>query len=527
MKTVDSMGGHESHSLAFKQLYLEMINAGYESVYFKNNGNNNFEAILRKNNRNVKLSTEGIKSPLYKRKLLTQSKFGYHTSIKLTSNKIKIESNKLNITRVINIENLCANSDILPLLEADFGVTHKIDVVSSRNNSRLRNASNVRGHLYKNRHVTRASSKLNEINRFDRALRKPVSTNRVPASQLSELESHFSSIDENNYIKYDILYGTNRVTESVLNKVQFTNKRDNQLHCGSCVVSIPTSHKTGKLERPDWFSKLLFEESKNKYFTVLENNELVEAKFIETFKSKLKNSSEKDVLLFIHGFNVNFNDAIMRTAQLGYDLNFKGVVTAFSWPSVGSLLGYEADCSTADISSLYLCDFIKLLTNGDVNKLHIIAHSMGNVVLTKALEKLKIEGNYPNKKINQIILAAPDIDKDVFINQIMPTIKSDIRLTLYASKKDNALLASKKLRYNYPRAGDGGKNIIVIDGIDTVDASKVDTGLLGHGYFASTQTLINDIHMVLQGLHPNKRILDEKKKIIAGFPKIYWAFRNS
>ena len=527
MKALVMVNNERNTTVAFKQLYSKMINAGYESIYFKSNGNNNFEAILRKNNINVKLSTEGIKSPLYKRKLSPQSKFGYHTSIRLSSDKIKIESNKLNKTRVISIENLAANSDILPLLEANFGVTHKINVISNRNKfPRFRKASNVGGHLYKNRPITRAS-KLNDSNRFDRTLSKPVSTNRAAALQLSELESHFSSIDENNYIKYDILYGTNRVTESVLNKVQFTNKRDDKLHYGSCVVSVPTSHKTGKLERPNWFSKLFYEESKNKYFTVLENNELVEAKFIESFKSKLKNSSEKDVLLFIHGFNVNFNDAIMRTAQLGYDLNFKGVVTAFSWPSVGSLLGYEADCSTADISALYLCDFIKLLTKGDVNKLHIIAHSMGNVVLTKALEKLKIEGNYPNKIINQIILAAPDIDKDVFINQIMPTIKSDIRLTLYASKKDNALRASKKLRYNYPRAGDGGKNIVVIDGIDTVDASKVDTGLLGHGYFASTQTLISDIHMVLEGLHPNKRILDEKKKIIAGSPKIYWAFRNS
>lgn len=517
------MRTYENQSVAFRQLYLEMINAGYESVYFKNNGNNNFEAILRKNNRNIKLSTDGIKSPLYKRRLSTESKFGYHTSIKLASNKIKIESNNLNITRVISIENLGANSDILPLLEADFGIIRKVNVASNRNNSIGRNATNVGGHLYKNRHITRAKSKLNEINQFGGGLIEPISTNRVPASQLSEFESHISDIDENNYIKYDILYGTNRETEFVLNKIQFKNKRDCQLHYGSCVVSVPTSHKIGKLERPDWFSKLFFEESKNKYFTVLENNELVEAKFVESFQDKLKNSSEKDVLLFIHGFNVNFNDAIMRTAQLGYDLNFKGVVTAFSWPSVGSLWGYEADCSTADISSHYLCDFIKTISTGDISNLYIIAHSMGNVVLTKALEKLKIVGMYPNEKISQIILAAPDIDKDIFINQIMPAIKCKARFTLYASKKDKALLISKKLRYGYPRAGDGGENITIVEGVETVDASKVDTALLGHGYFSDTQSLINDIHMVLQGLHPNKRILDQKEKNT----QVYWAFRNS
>lgn len=522
------MNSLKSDSLAFRQLYLEMINAGYEKIYLKNRGNNNFEAILRKNNRIIKLSTEGIKPPLYKRRLSIQSKFAYNTSIKLSSDKIKIESHELSKTCVINIETIGESVSILPLIEANFGLINKNNVVSNRSNySRLRNTSRVRGHFDNSRHLTSASSKLNRINQVDRAFRKPVSSRGVPGSLRYELESHTSSADESNYIKYDILYGTNRGIDLVLNKLQFTNKRDDQLHYGSCVVSIPTSHKTGKLERPNWFSKLFFEESKNKHFTVLENNELSGIDFVKLFKNKLKNSSEKDVLLFIHGFNVSFNEAIMRTAQLGYDLNFKGIVTAFSWPSVGKISGYEADCSTADISSMYLSEYIKVLLKGEVDKLHIIAHSMGNVVLTKALEAMKTEGHYPNKIINQIILAAPDIDKDVFTNQIMPAIKSDIRLTLYASKKDNALIVSKKLRYNYPRAGDGGKDIIVIDGIDTVDASKVDTGLLGHGYFASTQSLINDIHMVLQGFNPDKRILDEKTKFIAGIPKIYWAFRNS
>lgn len=325
------------------------------------------------------------------------------------------------------------------------------------------------------------------------------------------------------YITYSVLYGTNRKYEVVQDKIKFKNTRNTNLHLGNCDISIPLSHKKGDLERPGWFSSLFFDESPEKHFTLL-NIELADKiKFTNMLQEKIGKSDQKDILLFIHGFNVNFQEAMLRTAQLGYDLNFKGAVTAFSWPSAGSVSGYLADTDTARLSSNYLCDFIKiLLCSGGVQKLHIIAHSMGNVVLTTALVQLKNEGVFPNAIINQIILAAPDLDKDIFINQVMPYINRNFGLTLYASDKDKALISSKKIRKGFTRLGEGGDNVVVLDGLDTVDASRVDTSLLGHGYFADTQPLLNDIHMTLSGLPPSGRILDSKIKVVEGATKSYW-----
>jgi esterase/lipase superfamily enzyme len=329
------------------------------------------------------------------------------------------------------------------------------------------------------------------------------------------------------YIKYEVLYGTNRTINLKSKQIKFNNIRDNILHLGLCEISIPQTHKMGNLERPSWFKNLIFEESPEEYFTLLSNKNIDETEFLKVLKQKVGQSEEQDVLLFIHGFNVKFDEAMLRTAQLGYDLNFKGGVSAFSWPSKGSISGYVADTDSARLSTDYLCNFIKLLVNGNVKKLHIIAHSMGNIVLSEALMQLRREDFFPNLIINQIILAAPDIDKDIFIQQIMPTIRGIARLTLYASDKDKALVTSRKIRNNYFRLGEGGENIVVVDGIESVDASYVDTNLLGHGYFADTQSLLNDIHMVFLGLSPDQRILDAKSKIIEGKSLIYWAFRNS
>ncbi|MDP2162196.1 MAG: alpha/beta hydrolase, partial [Flavobacterium sp.] len=310
----------------------------------------------------------------------------------------------------------------------------------------------------------------------------------------SSTKNNFSS----DYISYSIFYGTNRKYDIKNNKIEYKNSRDSNLHLGSCEISIPLSHKMGNLERPSWFSSLFFEESPKKHFTLIKTELLDDVKFINMLSERIGKSDQSDILLFIHGFNVDFKQATLRTAQLGYDLNFKGGVTTFSWPSDGSVGGYIADTDTAKLSSNYLCDFIKILLNPKgVKKLHIIAHSMGNVVLTNALIQLKNEGFFPNDIINQIILAAPDIDKDIFINQIMPDINRNFGLTLYASNKDKALIASKRIRKGYTRLGEGGDNIVIVDGLDSVDASRVDTSLLGHGYFADTQPLLNDIHMTL------------------------------
>jgi esterase/lipase superfamily enzyme len=330
------------------------------------------------------------------------------------------------------------------------------------------------------------------------------------------------------YISFPLLYGTNRKYETTVNTVQIGNERDTTLHLGLCEVSIPNSHKMGEIERPGWFRKLFFHESAEKDFTLLRNELIDTLRFVDLLSKKIGDSDENDVLLFIHGFNVSFKDAMFRTAQLGYDLNFKGGVTAYSWPSAGSIDGYIADTDSSQLSSDYLCDFIKLIIGtGNIMKLHIIAHSMGNVVLTGALMQLKSDGLYPHAIINQIILAAPDIDKDLFITHIMPTIKRDRALTLYVSDKDNALLVSKDIRKGHQRLGEGGNDIVVLDGLDSIDASNVDTSLLGHGYFSDTQSLINDIHMTLLGVPPKDRILDPKQKVVAGTPKVYWAFRNS
>lgn len=353
----------------------------------------------------------------------------------------------------------------------------------------------------------------------------------MPGKKYRE-EANADEPAQSKFVEYDVFYGTNRLKTARATSVArlYSNTRNkNGFTVGVCRVSIPLDRKVGSLPRPGWFEHLLFGESQEKHFKLLSINEYPEDLFLDALKLRLSKSRKGDALLFIHGYNNRYDDAILRTAQLGYDLNFKGAVIAFSWPSKGRVKSYLSDQRLASLSSDALKLFLELIiAKGGIKTLHVVAHSMGNLVLSHALLALKAENKYPLPEVKQIILAAPDIDQETFKEIIYPKIyskKKPPRFTIYASSSDKALTASEYI-HEAARIGYGGDKLMVVDGFESIDASRVDTDFLGHGYFSSTSTLIQDIHSVLSGQHPNERVfLDGFTRVVEGRKKHYWVLR--
>jgi esterase/lipase superfamily enzyme len=124
----------------------------------------------------------------------------------------------------------------------------------------------------------------------------------------------------------------------------------------------------------------------------------------------------------------------------------------------------------------------------------------------------------------EIIMIAPDIDAEVFRQDMAPRLaRTGIHMTLYASSNDRALLASKAF-HGYPRAGDSGEKLVVVDGMETIDASDAAGGLLGHSYFAEDRRIMEDISALLQsGQRADQRFGLEVRESSQGR---YWTFRK-
>lgn len=291
-----------------------------------------------------------------------------------------------------------------------------------------------------------------------------------------------------------------------------------QTSYGLATVSIPPDHRLGRVEEPILDIKLLY--NPKKYVTILGIKSADEASFLSQVKTDVANSPRKRALIFIHGFNVTFREALRRTAQLSYDLQFQGATICYSWPSRGSVFQYAADEDSVQWTALHLLNFLQAVyANSGATSIDIIAHSMGNRALLSALQLL---GSSPTPQFDEVVLAAPDVAASLFTQLIPAVQKHAQRITLYASSKDQALVASARVNH-YHRAGDSNGTLTIIPPVETIDASTVDTGLLGHSYFGDSGSVISDLYYLVKDDFPAaKRSRLEQKTIPAG---IYWAFR--
>ena len=205
-----------------------------------------------------------------------------------------------------------------------------------------------------------------------------------------------------------------------------------------------------------------------------------EAFYEEEVSASVAQSERKDAFVFVHGYNVSFEDAARRTGQFAYDLKFVGAPIFYSWPSNGSFADYMKDENNIIWSTPHFEGILHALSQRiGAERIHIIAHSMGNRVVCEALRALSYDPSL-QLKLTHLVLAAPDIDAETFAELAALLQRQSKHVTLYESSSDKALMASKKLHGN-PRAGEP---VLVIDGMDTIDASGVDTDFLGHSYWS-------------------------------------------
>ena len=266
-------------------------------------------------------------------------------------------------------------------------------------------------------------------------------------------------------------------------------------------------------------------EDLQKHVVLLSVTPASKSQFFAALTARIRASKDHNAFIFIHGYNVSFEDAARRTAQIAYDLGFDGAPVFYSWPSQGTFKGYLIDETNIEWTQVHLRRFLdEFVAHTEATNIYLIAHSMGNRALLRAFSTLVADKPALRQRFREIILTAPDIDADVFKHDIAPQIiGTHATVTLYASSEDRALLASKKF-HGYPRAGDARDGLILMPGIDTIDATGVDTSFVKHSYFAETRSILADIfYLIREGKRPDHRFGLESVHTGAGQ---YWKFKK-
>jgi len=321
-----------------------------------------------------------------------------------------------------------------------------------------------------------------------------------------------------------VFYGTDRSREDVSQTQIGYGAGRGAFTYGFADVSIPRDHRMGEIERPSIW-RFEIRENPDRHVVIVGLTRESKDEFLDAVAARVAASDAKSAFVFVHGYNVAFPDAVRRTAQVAYDLAFDGPPILYSWPSNGALAAYTVDENNIEWTEPHLQAFLgDLADRSGATTIHLVAHSMGNRALTKAFRDLvRVRGAAVRGVFKDLILTAPDIDADVFRNQLVPALVAQgARVTLYASSRDRALLASKTV-HGYPRAGDAGEGLVIMQGIDTVDASDVETDFLGHSYFGDNRSVIADLlRLIRSGEEPQRRGLARRERGSG----VYWAFET-
>jgi esterase/lipase superfamily enzyme len=299
-------------------------------------------------------------------------------------------------------------------------------------------------------------------------------------------------------VVYPVWFGTNRKPAA---GGGFTGERHDRVTLGRVEVFVPESHRFGETGNAFWKRFLRFDLRDDRLRIQRVQNQVRDAfdsEIHQAMQAARESGETPHALVFLHGFNVTFADAAIRAAQIGFDLKVPGATAFFSWPSRGSVAAYPADEASIEASERAITDFlVDFATSCGAERVHVIAHSMGNRGLLRALQRIAAAAQSRGRlKFGQVFLAAPDVDRDLFLDLARLYPEHAERTTLYASDGDLAVHLSSKL-HDAPRAG-YFKPYTVAPGIDTVAVPDFDVDLLGHGYFAQAEALLHDIHDLMR-----------------------------
>jgi esterase/lipase superfamily enzyme len=261
-------------------------------------------------------------------------------------------------------------------------------------------------------------------------------------------------------------------------------------------IGAPPDHRIGQLERPS-----IGAPDPAKHFALLSRRGLDESGFLNELATHLSGriGSDRDILLYVHGFNTSYDESRFRLAQIVEDGRFGGVPVLFTWPSTNNLLDYGAAKESATVSRDALAKLIRQLTETPgVGRVHILAHSMGAWLTMEALRQDAIAGSPAlGEKLGDVMLAAPDIDFNVFRQQAARVDPSHIVVLVAAN--DRALSLSRSLAGDRPRLGaldpksPADRGALEALGVRVYDLSREADIFIGHGAYADAPAALRTL----------------------------------
>src|SRR5215469_6752055 len=259
--------------------------------------------------------------------------------------------------------------------------------------------------------------------------------------------------------RVSVLAATTRQRSANDTGEMFSGERADGVSYASIVVSMPpdSARKIGAIQ---WPASLPGDPSRD--FVTVSANYIDKPAFIAAVDDAAKRTGQGKVLVFVHGFNNRFDDAVYRFAQIVHDAKTPAIPVLFTWPSRGEarLRAYTYDRESANFSRDALEGLLDMLAKQPrVTEVNVLAHSMGNWLALEALRGRSMRAtrslaNLKADKLKNVLMVAPDVDVDVFRTELLRMGEYRPRISLFVSHDDQALGVSQFIWGGVQRLGD-------------------------------------------------------------------------
>lgn len=271
----------------------------------------------------------------------------------------------------------------------------------------------------------------------------------------------------------------------------FSAERSKTLNFAKLDIGIPQNHVAGNVEKSGRVPDPKRHFSARTFQPIDQRQE-----FVRQLNAALARRApdNREIFIFVHGYNNNFADSVFRNAQITHDYNIKSVSLHYAWPSGAAIPLYVFDRDSALVGRRGLAETIEIAAQTNAKRIILVGHSMGAYVVTEALRDLALRGRTSTlNRLGGVVLAGPDIDVDVFQSQLEDIGDIPRPFTIVVSRRDRALGISRRLAGGHPRVGSGADIEMLQDKeIAVIDVSDVDGGT--HSVFATSQTLMDVVN---------------------------------
>ena len=257
--------------------------------------------------------------------------------------------------------------------------------------------------------------------------------------------------------------------------------------------------------------------------------------FASQINRQLSRSSNQDIFIYTHGYNVDFDYATLVSKELQHFLGYQGAFISYNWTATPSRLAYFRDQESALATRRNLRTLVEFLSeNTNARRIHLIGYSAGSRLVFDAAYQLAL-GAASDVRLGKLVLIGSDLDRGYFVQAIEDGLLDVVTdLTLYQSGTDSALALSR-LVYGRARLGETSgvndvgprvrsvlRNLDNLNIIDVSDAEASDTGN-GHWYFRSSPWASSDLFLsLLTDKTPAERGLVRRTgQVVWRFPEDY------